>query len=406
MNPVTGPIRTHEYTGGASNSTYKDRSKYKQVKPYNLNLPYTLLYRATTANTIGTPPLAWTFGGSLNSPLDPDNGTGDIYFATIDGYRISALNSAIKKFSKGAGDRASMGVAMAQHREAFSMIEKRAIQLFSLVKSLRRFDLKGACKALGLSLWQAKKRHREWVRQGKGGPYTLSNEDIWQKDWNKTKTRERWKTFSGLWLEFSFGWAPFVDDVRNAVQIVSTKPELTSSLKTRGGQGGSFTASSVTQDQNYKYERLGVHTSLVRVSIGGTLTVNNENYSLASRLGLTSLSAIAYEVTPFSFVFNYFVNIEEWLAQYSSFEGVTVSQAWYTIRWEDSVAHETWRTTKFLPGTPRLLQRSYVQKVTHVRRVVGSLPVTQLQLRPSYHNGIKRALNNVSLLLQLGIKAR
>lgn len=408
MNPVTGPVAKTTYVGGYSTSRYTVRSTYKQAKPYDLRLPYRVCDTITLSGNeklIEKPMLAWSYGGTLWSPCNRDT-TGDLNYANLTSAETNAVNDAVKRFSKGMGDKAALGVALAQRREAITMIANRAKQLFTVVKSLKRFDVIGAAKALGYSPWEAEKRHRAWARSGRSGPYTRAGVDIWKPGFRESiKRRDRARAFSGLWLEYSFGWAPLVDDVRSAVKILTKGPIPPSSLKTRGQSSRSYNYQENVTDNLYHYVRRAKHDVRVFCVIGGTITVTNENLSLASKLGLTSLAAIAYEVVPFSFVLNYFVNVEEYISQYSQYEGVTVSQAWYTTRWEDTISHTSTRQYKDPLGAPQPICE-YVQRTTDVKRFIGSLPVTRLSVRPVYHNGIKRALNNVSLLIQLFIKGR
>lgn len=408
MIPVIGPVTKTVLSGGTSNSRAIVRSTYKQKKPYDLLLPYRLTDKRVHTYLVGTPPLAWQFGGSQLSPLDRDT-DGDIYYGVIAGAETDAVNDAMKRFSKGLGDKAALGVALAQRQQSVSMIGKRAKQLFYLARALKGFKLGEAAKVLGLSPSLAEKRHRSWVRSGKGGPYSSTGVNIWDPTFKKNMNRrDRARSFANLWLEFSFGWMPSIDDVRSAVKVISNGPAKPTSLKTRGQSSFNFKNEGIVYDPAYRYVNSSVHKGKVFCVVGGTVTVTNEDLSLVSKLGLTSLGAIIYEVTPFSFIANYFVNIEEWLSQFSQYEGVTVSQAWYTIRWEDNLAVTTYRNARDGQEQigPSVLTKGYSMTGIDVKRFIGSLPVTRLAVRPVYHNGIKRALNNVALLTQLFIKGR
>ena len=165
-----------------------------------------------------------------------------------------------------------------------------------------------------------------------------------------------------------------------------------------------YKSSSNVSDSSWIYDSVGDHVVKFRVSLGGSLTVTNSNYSLASALGFTNLGLIAYEAVPFSFVANYFFNLENYLQQFSQYDGVTVSQAWYSIVWDDTITYEAKRTYK--PTGVTTVYQQYVGNATSMKRVVGLLPTVKLGMRHAYSNGIKRALNNVSLLTQLFIKGK
>jgi len=396
MLPVTGPTVVTVNNGFLGNRVM---TRYKQVKPYNLDLPYKLVTRFNVAFRAGSFHNAGSYGGSLVSPVDVE-ATGDAYYANFVQWENDAIAKAIKKFNKEQGTRASMGIAMAEARQSAGMFTKRLQQLYSLGKALKRFDLKGASEALGLQLWQARKKHREWIRVGKRGPYSLRGQDIWSKTWHQERrSRRKAQAFADLWLEFSFGWMPLVDDVHTAIGVLTDPPIYTEPLKAGGTVLNTFMVESVTGNSTFEFRQVGKHTVQSRCVVGGVLTVSNPNVGLAARLGLTNPASVAYELVTFSFVVNYFVNIEEFINQFSQYHGVTVSQAWYTIVWDDAIDYV--RSTLVKSTQAKTIDQSYVERAVSMKRVVGSLPTIKLGLRSSYHNGIKRAFNNAALLVQL-----
>lgn len=401
MYPVFGPYYS-VYTSGDESPRAKvvQRWMYMQRKPYNLPLPYKAIIFISKAG-IGPRWDAGVYGGSHVTPVTFDT-NGDGYFPYYESYENATVTKAVSAFNKGQENRAALGVTMVQHREAVSMIAKRVKQLYQVFSSLKKLDLAGACRALNLSLWQAKRNHQQWVRQGKGGPFSLKGQDIWSQDWAKTKDRKRLKAVSGLWLEFSFGWAPLVDDLSTAVKVINDRPVYLAPLKARANMRWSYENNTTSNDQFWQYRTKCLHKVWTKVMVGGTLTVTNSNYSLASSLGLTNLGSVLYEAVPFSFIANYFINLEQYLQQSSQYDGVTVTQSWYTIVWEDNITFKRDRT--HLPSGNVYVDNTYEGMALSQKRITGSLPVIKLGLRHGYHNGIKRALNNASLLAQLFIK--
>lgn len=400
MYPVTGPTTLTTTSGSSPYSWCKIREIRKQVKPYNLNLPYKATHWKRTAQGPGTKHSAGSYSGSVFSNVTVDT-TGDPYYSYFTSYQNSAITKAIKKFNAQQAARASLGVTMAQSRQALSMMSARVEQAYKVFKSLKRFDVKGACDALGLSIWKAKKIHKQWVRAGKRGPYTLRNEDIWNPDTfhNHRKARQRATAVSDLWLEFSFGWIPLVGDIHTAMEVLSDFPYYTEPIRAGGSTSFSFENKTRTTTDFWYYDYSGKHSCKIRCSVGGVLTVTNSNSNLLSRLGIVNLAQIAYEVVTLSFVVNYFVNVEEYLNQFSQYDGVTVSQAWYTIKWVDDLVHLSESTHR--PSGAKTVRSSYSAQGVSVVRTVGSLPTIKIGMRPSYFNGVKRGLNNAALLVQL-----
>lgn len=402
--PVTGPTTVTKVSSPQAPRRWCRISKrYKQVKPYNLMLPYqTTRWRSIT---IGMFPSydAGSYSGSQNSPVSRDEATADPYYPQFQSRESAAISKAVTSFNRGMGQRASVALAMAEANRSSQMIGKRLLQLVNLFKAIKSFDIKGAAKALGMTPSYARSRHREWVRVGKRGPFHLSNEDIWDPNFDNSKylkKRKRRKAVADLWLEFSFGWAPLVGDIYTAMKVLSDFQFFTHPLRAGAKESWGFNPPiTPSSDAAFTYQAKCVHNASVSVHIGGVLTVTNSNQRLLSRLGIVNPGQVFYEMIPFSFVANYFVNIEEWINQFTQYDGVTVSQSWYTVLWKDTFLVTGTKTNK-LSGVTTTTSSQSGEAISMVR-TVGKLPSVSLGLRPAYYNGVKRAFNNAALLVQM-----
>lgn len=403
MLPTSGPTQVVKTSGTTPTTWCSIKQKYGQAKPYNLLLPYRCLhFSAKRLGGLGTHPDSQAYGGGQNTPLTFDT-TGDSYFTTYQAIENQAISLAIKAFNSKQGEVASLGIATAQSREALKMMTKRVTQVLQLAVAVKKLRLGEACDILGLTVPLAKTRRRKFLSKQKGGSYYPPPKGtIW--DTEKRTTRHRAKQFADNWLEFSFGWAPLVDDIEKARKVLSDGvPFYTHPFKAGGRRLYNYTLTETSSDAFQTTTRTGRHAVNFRVSVGGVLTVTNSNYKLWSMLGFTNLPLLVYEAVPFSFIANYFFNIEEWLQQYSQYDGVTVSQAWYTIVWDDTINFTDISQRTVAPLTTTV-NYDYEMRAASIKRIVGSLPTVKLGARSAYHNGVKRALNNVSLLVGLFIK--
>lgn len=208
------------------------------------------------------------------------------------GQRARALNSAYERLRKSLGESASLAVTLAEHRQAVSMIAKRATQLFSFVSALKKLKFTRAASILGLTKVPPKVG--------------------------------RSKSLANNYLEFHFGWAPLVKDIGNAVEV------LQSALPPFSVQGrGSSEAASFTQfneppwQGSYYWYR---DRALTKVKMHGWVRINNPNLHLANQLGFTNPALVAWELIPFSFVVGWFVNVENFLSQFTDFVGLDIIQ--------------------------------------------------------------------------------
>ncbi|UHM27613.1 MAG: maturation protein [Fushun levivirus 1] len=239
------------------------------------------------------------------------------------------------------------------------MIANRLIQGLRVVQSLRKGRLGDAARHLGIKKSTARKRARD---------------------------------LSGLQLEISFGWLPTIADVQKGVAV------LNGPLPYGKARGASTIEDTlVIQDGFWRT----THKVRIHTHVAAFLEVENPGMDLAQRLGLTDPLPIVYELIPFSFVANWFFNLEEWIGQYNGYHGVRVINPYYGVKVSDSfeTVHGHWTQNPLYADIGAGFSESF-------RRSVGSLPTINLGLRPSVGLPWQRALNAISLLIQKGIRSR
>jgi hypothetical protein len=251
---------------------------------------------------------------------------------------------------------ASMGVNLAERRQAMDMMSRRILQLYQVAKAIRRGHLDTAWEFLG-----------------------LPTSDPRVKGW-----RRKSRSFGSTWLEYHFGWEPLVKDVYTACEILSrefsNKPTAVASLSS-----DSWSVPADTNGVSKSYDRRTVTrmSALVRVS--------NPNLALASQMGVTNPAVLAWEVVPFSFVVDWFVNVGDFLQSFTDFAGFSIENPQRT---QYTVVKE--RRKMRPPGAFGNADLTYVT----CNRTLGPFPGPTLRVRPLKRLSPARGLTAISLLLQ------
>lgn len=360
MNPITGPFfwAVKRKEGGYTVFS-REVHRYRQKRPYNLPLPYLALQkrlRNTNASGSLSGPDALSGYQALWSPyVITDAATGDSSIPWFTDRENLALQKALKRFNSMRGEAASLGVTLAQYRQALDMMSTRLLQGLRDILAIRRG------------------RWRQVLRRAG----------------RKPSLREGARKLSALQLEMSFGWLPMIGDVQDALKVLDGPLPY-------GLARGTATIRDILSKPSPNYF---THKVRFRAEVAAFLQVENPTLDLAQRMGLLDPIGIVYEIIPWSFVANWFFNLEEYLAQMNPYLGVRVINPYYSIKVEDDFdsVRDHWSGNPAYRTFGRGTGDSF-------RRVAQGLPGIRLGLRPSIALPLGRALNAISLLIQKGIR--
>jgi len=283
----------------------------------------------------------------------------------------NVYNRCYAKFVNKISDTADMATNLAEHKEACEMMTTRVVQLYKFTRALRRLRFGDAADALGISRHELKKMN----------------------------LRSSSKAFGKNWLEFHFGWSPLIGDISTAMDI------LTSGLPpfkvfTKHSAGKSFKTNDSTNNDNLHF---GTTSYYAGCKIAAHISVTNENMWLANRLGLLNPLALAWELVPFSFVLDWFVNLNDVLKSFTEFYGLSLINPFHTEyhTLERTENHEWYAYAWWLPGNPRYRSRQFNWSCAFasVTRTTG-LPGPTLRVRPAKVLSWQRGLTAASLLVQ------
>jgi hypothetical protein len=249
--------------------------------------------------------------------------------------------------AKAKGVSAQLGATLGEYRQSSRMVASRATQLWNFTKRL----------------------HKRWKRTKKRrGKYTTYE-----------------KEFSDYWLEYSFGWSPLLGTMHSAYKRMCSPPPLFQRVEKSG---------KIQQEIGYSYP--GGTTSkgdyTIRLKMFGTVFIRNPNVALLADLGLLNPAAVAWEITPWSFV-------ADWIFDFSSMIN----------SWSDGFGREFIRTGQSIVQTGSWLYQddgigtSVCESVIAQRKAGGSLPqpLPNLALLDNIGSSLRRAANALALTVQL-----
>jgi hypothetical protein len=359
--PITGPFTV--VRGSSSTDEYMWARGFKQASPHTLVLSYER--RGGTSTRKG-------------NPLPSNELTWD-FLATMSGSWTHLSNAAYDGLKNKIHDQANMAVNLAEMSQSYSMIRSRTLQLLKFGAAINRFDFLTAARTLRMSTV----------------PKRVSVK----------------RSASNNYLEYHFGWAPLIGDIHSAIDIlqnpikdhhvsVVTKDSLPTVYATPYSAGTNPSASGGNATAWESYRR---YTMEKAFHMGVEVAVTNPNLHLANQMGLVNPAVFLYERIPFSFVADWFFNVEQCLSSFTDFYGLTLKNAWNTQVVKGTFASKNWSTSRYWSGTAWV---SYVvadqqanSSFHHMKRSSGLInPV--FSARPWKPWGMRRAAAAVSLLVQ------
>lgn len=267
---------------------------------------------------------------------------------------------AYAKFKDKAYETAQLGLFIAERKEAIKLMANRGKDLAVGLSYLLRGRFRGFLKHFNI---QPLPKHRR-------------------------KLRNRPKQAAGLWLEYWLGWAPMVGDIQAALEVLDS--EYPENIKVVGSGSVRDTLKASSATGQYAWDLQG----LVRVRYQARVRVTNPNLFRANQLGLINWVATGVEMIPFSFVLNWFVNLQDWCNYWSDWLGLELLEP-FTSQRSTLWGHDE----QFSPEYGR-----WKCKTTFFSRTLG-VSTPELGWRKYDGLSITRLATTASLLVSLFTKA-
>jgi hypothetical protein len=252
-----------------------------------------------------------------------------------------------KIMAQAKGTSAQLGATIGEYKSSARMIRSRGEQLANLADNVR-------------NIWTKKRRRSK-------------------------KFANRYKTCADLWLEYSFGWAPMFGDLWSALNRMCQPPPRDLSVFAKGKISYEFGL-----DQPFN----GYSGNLtLTMTMFGNVKITNPNVALLADLGLLNPAAVAWELTPWSFVADWMFDISSMIGSWSDNLGRDFSQTGMSRVQVGSI------TMSALAGQTG----ASTCETVFARRTIGGLasPLPNLALLKNIGSSMTRAANAIALAVQI-----
>jgi len=229
----------------------------------------------------------------------------------------------------------------------------------------------------------------------------------------KSKGKSVTKLASQIWLGFAFGVNPLLKDIQTACDSILK-------YQTRQDQTTRVSGSANTEYSSYSKQLLGVvaygvdmynihaahHDLSVRIVAGLNLTTRSSaSYSVSDHLGLKvgALPGTLWELTPFSWVVDYFSTVGPWLEDmFYTLPGTTIYVSQSTKYHCDTLS-----TGEFIPQSAASMKvsgnggQSKNRYVSFNREKLSLLPSRALRIKSADEiakSGVSKLLNLASVI--------
>jgi len=365
--PITGPISVVQnvippiWVGGGPGNIYaishREATWYRQKTPYDRPLAFDSFIRR-----VDQPDPLFVSAQAANTSGDPSFRALSLSHLTNE--QTWALNKAYSKFKASTGEAASWLTNLAERHETMSLLTNLLTRLYGFSIALRKQEWTRAVYTLA-------GENQEFVKRGKR---LINRGDLGKKS----------KDFANNWLAFHFGLEPLYQDVYNSINA------LQQPLKDQALRSGSRVVFRYVGN-GFPLFAGSVNDGYVYCVIGGNVSVTNPNLFLANQMGLVNPLAAAFDMIRFSFVLDWFVNVQDVLTAWSDFAGLTFSGAYYTIGCK---SYNSW--TQKIGSDTHFGDTSCFE----VHRNLGLPPGPTLTIRKPWHLSASRGLTAASLLVQ------
>lgn len=348
-----------------------NKSLWLPPKPYSCFLEQGNLDTFAGAHILGdyrqSP--SW-FGGQVGDLLLSNYG---LFVTDISAYKFDAeleQRAVVKALGKLKNQQVNLAVAIGERKETAELLISTLSGLTHAARSLRKGNLRGVARGLGLSK----------VHKPKG------------------------QTFPQKWLEYQYGWSPLYQDVYGAIKELHQKD-------TEEPQRNSVTVKALVKKNigfstfnKYNYARgsllnvVGEELCFVRLDY----FMKNDFLQSLSRLGITNPVEVAWELVPFSFVVDWFLPIGNYISSFDAALGFQFRGGSVT-RFVKRTCSGGIRGTAPSPSNPYLYSKSTYGSFSRRglkldRAVYGSSPLPRIpSLKNPFPKNGKHIANAIAL---------
>lgn len=390
--PTTGPF-TRTESSGVGPAYHRSITTYRQSPPYSLRLAYEakVSFNTIVSNHWGM--------GSENCGAYSFDVTASPMFA-------QAHAKAYSRFKQQLFEKADLGISLAERKQSVDMIAQRATGILNAARHLKAFRFTQAIQSLGIDIVSKKETPRLFravvrrpggsiVTRTRGGKTSIKRR--FKPTFEREITlRKSAKSFGSNFLELHFGWSPLVQDIGNAVEVLHS-PVFKGLGKVAKGRGSASQQKPSAPTTMSDFSLVTQYYWDTKVQLIADVIVTDPNLLNLSRMGFVNPAALLWEVVPFSFLVDWFVNVGDVLNSYTDFVGMNLSNSCtttYSVIKGDRY-YKGWNKA----GTAKVIGQINTRTYISVKRSTGISGPT-LQIKPFNGLSLDRGLTAVSLLTQ------
>jgi hypothetical protein len=210
------------------------------------------------------------------------------------------------------------------------------------------------------------------------------------------------KAISQNFLEYEYGLKPLISDVQNSLKTLTTTEFEVRKIRGRASErfvylyaiGGSFGS-----NPKYSYFQRKRAEATLTITCRAQARITNPNVFLANQLGLFDL-ALPWKLIPFSFVVDWFINVEQCASAYTAWLGVELLDPHYTEFVRGNMQDFYWQNAVYSTGSSEGYRIAKDKEQVECNRVMG-LPGPILQVKPFQGFSIERGAQAISLVLSV-----
>jgi hypothetical protein len=220
------------------------------------------------------------------------------------------------------------------------------------------------------------------------------------------------------WLEGRYGWMPLIRSIYDAAEQLRKRLEArTITVKARSGVKKEEKLNPLSGWADGWYGGLENYFSSYRTEVGCVFNMPDDTYSLANWTSLNPL-AIAWELTPYSFIADWFLNVSQYLDGWENkvlydryFRGGYVTHSYvehytYFQVYTHDVPYTFWPDGQAITGGRQsAAQSGYRRASGKDRQLLLSLPIPS-GLRIDVNLNAKRMLDTSALIWQQVVRFR